>query len=209
VHKTVTLTILNLGQRVQVALRGGAVVRSLVVLSLFVAGCLSRTEADSCTEKVYSGGVLRDCGDIVEFEPSEPRPRAYVMSNRARPLGFRAAGVIVGCTDTDVPEGRWIICPDGLSRLERHDATAREAAESGGTLAELGEHLPGVCEHFTNAVRARKTNERERNHETNPFHLLHLVSQISLPFGVRWHVFVQRFPSLHLVSQISLPFGVR
>ncbi len=127
-------------------------VRSLVVLSLFVAGCFSRTEADSCTEKVYSGGVLRDCGDIVEFEPTEPKASAYVTwspsySHRARVDGV---GIVFGCSSLEVPEGLWIICPDGLSRLERHDATARDAGESGGALAELGEKLLGLGSELRN-----------------------------------------------------------
>jgi len=60
------------------------VVRWFLVLLLFVAGCVTRTAADSCKQKHFSGGVLQDCGDVAEFEPIEPKASAYVMGSPSR-----------------------------------------------------------------------------------------------------------------------------
>lgn len=96
-------------------------IRHFIVLALIVTGCATKSEAASCDTKAYSGGVLSDCGSRVTFEPNGTNPAViYIVVNPgAAALRVRAAGLLTECRATEVPEGRWLICADGRSQLER------------------------------------------------------------------------------------------
>lgn len=104
-------------------------IRIVLMLSLVVCGCTQQVDESSCTRTAFSGGVLRDCGEVVVFDPAEDDPTVdyIIVDPMGGPLRTRGSGDLVECTATNVPEGRWIVCADGFSRLERDGAAQRVA----------------------------------------------------------------------------------
>jgi hypothetical protein len=94
----------------------------------------------SCIEEQYSGGRLIDCGSRVTFvpneleEPGESESPSY-GSMRLPPsmIGVVASKLSIesnytSCKSIPIPEGRWTVCDDGFSLLERNEEAQRAAA---------------------------------------------------------------------------------
>jgi len=115
--------------------------RSTVILlaALALGGCMGDSDA-SCVEEQYSGGRLIDCGSRVTFVPSEygagresespsygsirlpPSMIGVVMSMLSIESSYTS------CRSIPIPEGRWTICDDGFSLLERNEEAQVAAA---------------------------------------------------------------------------------
>jgi hypothetical protein len=117
------------------------VIRYLIVLAFVMTGCASKSEAAPCNTKQFSHGLLSDCGSTVTYDPGDANlaARHVVVDPGTSPLRMNESGTLVECRATQTPEGRWVICADGLSRLERavfdepvahrHQITTRRSRE--------------------------------------------------------------------------------
>ena len=121
----------------------------ILFATLAVGGCMGCSDAESCVEEQYSGGRLVDCGSRVTFIPSELGATGESQSPsygsiRVPPsmIGLLVAKLsrenrYTSCQSIPVPEGRWTICNDGYSLLERNEeaqlAAAQDRAESAGS----------------------------------------------------------------------------
>jgi len=127
--------------------------RSTVILlvALALGGCMGCSDPEACIEEQYSGGRLIDCGSRVTFAPSElvaPGESESPSYGSIR-LPPSMIGVVVSalgiesrytsCRSIPIPEGRWTICDDGLSVLERNAeaqlAAARDRSRSAGSVS--------------------------------------------------------------------------
>jgi len=116
-------------------------IRHVIVLALVMTGCAAKSEAASCSTKQFSHGVLTDCASIVTYGPSDANlaARHVLVDPGTNPLRINESGTLIECRATQIPEGRWVICADGLSRLERavfdepvahrHQITSRRSHE--------------------------------------------------------------------------------
>jgi hypothetical protein len=126
--------------------------RATVILlaALVLGGCIGVSDA-SCVEEQYSGGRLIDCGSRVSFVPGEAGTPDDSESDSWGSIRLPPSmiGVIMSklsiesrytsCKSIPIPEGRWTVCNDGFSLLERNEkaqlAAARDRAVSAGSLS--------------------------------------------------------------------------
>ena len=124
--------------------------RSAVILfaALALGGCMGCSGAESCVEEQYSGGRLIDCGSRVTFVPNVARSgsESESPSDGSRRLPPSMIGVVMSalsiesrytnCRSIAIPEGRWTICHDGLSLLERNEEAQLAAARDRSNRAD-------------------------------------------------------------------------
>jgi hypothetical protein len=130
--------------------------RSTVILlaALALCGCIGCSDPESCAEEQYSGGRLIDCGSRVTFVPSEYGAPAESESASYGSIRLPPSMISVvmsalsiesrytSCRSIPIPEGRWTICNDGFSLLERNEEAQLAAARDRSNSADSG---PGTA----------------------------------------------------------------
>ena len=125
--------------------------KSTVILlaALALGSCMGCSGAESCAEEQYSGGRLIDCGSRVTFVPSESRGDGESESPSFASVRLPPSmiGVVMSalsiesrytsCRSIPIPEGRWTICNDGFSLLERNEEAQLAAARDRSNSADL------------------------------------------------------------------------
>ena len=146
----------NHGEKWALLFLGGGFMRSTVILlaALALGGCMGCSDAESCVEEQYSGGRLIDCGSRVTFVPSESRAGGESASPSYGSIKLPSSMISVvmsalsiesrytSCRSIPIPEGRWTICHDGFSLLERNEEAQLAAARDRSNSADSG---PGTA----------------------------------------------------------------
>ena len=126
----------------------------MLLSALALGGCMGCSGTESCVEERYSGGRLIDCGSRVTFVPGASRkdresevPSVGWLRLPPSMLGVVMSTLSLGnryasCRSIPVPEGRWTICDDGLSLLERNEEAQLAAARDRSKAADSG---PGTA----------------------------------------------------------------
>lgn len=141
---------------------------------------------DSCIETKYSGGRLIQCESTEIFQPmhgADDGGRSTAAGVASIPLpstvmGFLGAVLHRGCETTHVVEGKWTVCDDGFSLLERgrapvawmlrlkpdEDPVAKAERQAAAARAEID--LPvedSDCGPFPCSAYLRNDEDPERN----------------------------------------------
>jgi len=100
---------------------------SITVLAL--VGYVVSVKKASCAETEYSGGRLVECRSTTMFQPSQhgavkDAASAGIGSIPLQPFVMGVFGALFhgACETTSIPEGKWTVCRDGFSLLERDGA---------------------------------------------------------------------------------------